>query len=120
MLKPKIMKRILPFATALLLFFACSSKEPVQYDFSTADMTYEKISISGMSCTGCEETITAGVATMEGVQEARADYVQGAAWVSYDASSVDHDQLTHVIESRGYKVVGFESYVSDSTGMELN
>ena len=120
MLKPLEMKRTLPFVAALLLFFACSSKESGQQAFDADNVTYEKISISGMSCTGCEETITSGVASLDGVQEARADYVQGVAWVSYDASSVDHVQLTQVIESRGYKVIGFEPFVSDSTIHVLN
>jgi copper chaperone CopZ len=114
-MKIETMKRLLSYATALMLFFACNSKEPVQQDAIASEIRYEKINISGMSCTGCEETITTGITALEGVQEARADYVQGAAWITYDAARLDHDQLTHAIESRGYKVIGFGPFEADST-----
>lgn len=120
MYKPEKMRNILSFAAVLLLFIACNSKDPVQQDAFTEDITYEMINISGMSCTGCEETITAGVTSLEGVQEASADHVQGAAWVSYDASRVNHEMLTAAIESRGYKVLGFEVAAVDSTSITLN
>lgn len=115
------MKRILFFATALLLFFACSSKQPVQQDALTGDVNYERVSITGMSCTGCEETITAGVTSLEGVQDATADYQEGAAWVSYDPARIGHEEITAAIESKGYKVTGFEPWEgTDSTVVMLN
>ena len=115
------MKNFFFIMAAFLLIVACnSSRGPAPQDDSSVQMTNVKINITGMSCTGCEETITAGVTSLEGVQDATADYTKGTALVSYDSSKVDYEKLSEAIELKGYLVTGFEIVPIDSVLVHLN
>ena len=103
-----------------ILVLACSRSGNVRPDDFSAGISSAMINIAGMSCTGCEETITKGVTSLEGVQKASADYKLGKAWVTYDSTRVNSSQLIDVIEMKGYKVTGFIPYTADSTFVHLN
>lgn len=64
-----------------------------------------EITITGMSCTGCEETITKGALALEGVKEASASFKDGKAWITYVAGVVTPADITGSIEKAGYKVM---------------
>lgn len=74
------------------------------------------VNIQGMSCTGCEETITGSVAALDGINACRASYVKGIAKVEFDTTLISTADIKHAIEKTGYKVTGF-SFVSDTTGV---
>ena len=64
-----------------------------------------ELSIKGMTCTGCEHSVTAALKSSEGVIEASSSYQNGVAIVKFDHTKASVDQLaTAVEEATGYKV----------------
>ena len=112
------MNKILILLACLTVIPACSSINADNQDGFEGNTTTVQINIAGMTCTGCEETIKNGVTSLDGVQDATADYIQGQAWVTYDDARVSEKQLAEAIEQRGYQVLGFESYMQDTTMIE--
>ncbi|HJZ41489.1 MAG TPA: cation transporter [Bacteroidales bacterium] len=99
------MKNIFYFVVLLIFVIACgktSKGDPVEI----TETVRTEITISGMSCTGCEETISSGALALDGVRKATASHVDGKAWVTYDTNLVTLEQITASIEKKGYDVTG--------------
>ena len=62
------------------------------------------ISIEGMHCDGCAETIKALLTVETGVKAAVVSYPDGRARVLYDPACADEETLVAAIERGGYKV----------------
>jgi copper chaperone CopZ len=103
-----MMKNILVL-TVILIFVAACGKNTHNTSVEGPKTQKAVITISGMSCTGCEETITKGALALDGVKEAKASYVDGIAWITYDMNRVNLDQITASIEKKGCKVTGVTS-----------
>lgn len=74
-----------------------------------------EVSIGGMSCTGCEETIQTSVAKLEGVKSVTATFTTGKAFVDYIPAVVDTSKIRKAITQVGYHVKGFNpAPVNDS------
>jgi copper chaperone CopZ len=99
-----IMKTKILLPCIMFILLACNKH--TTRDESKRDEVIQKveITVTGMSCTGCEETITKSVEALEGVEEATASYKEGKAWVSYFEGSVSEEQISSAIEKTGYKV----------------
>lgn len=67
-------------------------------------------SVEGMTCTGCERTISDAVHKLEGVMEVKADYQTGRVEVFFDTTFVDAPAISKVIEEKGYKVKACEKH----------
>ena len=66
-----------------------------------------KLSIIGMTCTGCENSVNHALKSKEGVVEAKANYEEGMATITYDSTAVTVGALKAVIEKEvGYQVTG--------------
>ncbi|MFW6320568.1 MAG: heavy-metal-associated domain-containing protein [Halohasta sp.] len=59
------------------------------------------LSVSGMSCTGCESTVETAVSELSGVQGVDADHEAGTVTVEGD---VDEGAVAQAIEDSGYEV----------------
>lgn len=64
------------------------------------------ISISGMTCGGCENAVTKVLLALPGVVKADVSHVKAKAEVSYNPAQVKPEQLKSAIEAAGYVVVG--------------
>ena len=64
-------------------------------------LTYE---VKGMTCTGCEEAISASVKKIDGVKEVAADYKSGRVVVTFDPGKASPEAIGKAIEKPGYKV----------------
>jgi copper chaperone CopZ len=62
------------------------------------------ITIDGMHCDGCAETIKALLAVEAGVKVSTVSFKEGRARVLYDPAIVDEKKLVAAIEMGGYKV----------------
>lgn len=60
--------------------------------------------VEGMSCTGCEETVTSALANVEGVRRVEADHERNEVEVVYDEGSTSAGELTDSIHQAGYDV----------------
>lgn len=114
------MKNLTGFATMLmaailLIAVSCngSGKKPAKDESS--DVARIEVSISGMTCTGCEQTIQTNVAKMEGVKSVKAIFSAGKAFIDYNPSLVDSARIRKTITESGYTVTGFNPMpVTDS------
>ncbi|GAB3034671.1 heavy-metal-associated domain-containing protein [Natronobiforma cellulositropha] len=63
------------------------------------------LSVGGMACGGCEETVTDALEALSGVSSASASHESGMVRVSHDESTVDAETLETTVEDAGYEVV---------------
>jgi len=87
-----------------------SSEKDSSAEISEAPINPEKtvlisLDVEGMTCTGCENTIHDGVTSLDGVKEVKATYTDGKTKVVVDTSLSSIDEISDIIESKGYKVV---------------
>jgi copper chaperone CopZ len=61
------------------------------------------VTIRGMHCDGCAETVKALLAGEPGVKASTVSFREGKARVLYDPSATSTDRLIAVIERAGYR-----------------
>jgi copper chaperone CopZ len=61
-----------------------------------------EVSIGGMTCTGCEQTITASISKLEGVKSVKASFTTGKAVVEYYPEKVDTLKIREAVNGSGY------------------
>jgi copper chaperone CopZ len=95
-------------ALIMFLFWGCGNPKTNQAGVKEKNSdTRVEVSISGMTCTGCEQTIKANVSKLEGVGEVKADFKEGKAIIDYDPGFADTAKIRLAITQSGYKVTGF-------------
>lgn len=68
----------------------------------------KEYSVTGMTCSGCEETINSNVSKLEGVVSVNTSYLVGKTKVEYDSLSVSSASVKQIIEESGYEVVNIQ------------
>lgn len=64
-----------------------------------------KLEIEGMTCTSCEQSVEYALKSEKGVLSAESSYKTGIAYVQFDDTKVQPEQLKKAVESKvGYKV----------------
>lgn len=63
-----------------------------------------EIHTTGMTCTGCENTIKSKVKKVEGVKDVMADFKSNTVKASFDPAKTNPDAIKEAITSAGYKV----------------
>lgn len=66
------------------------------------------VTIEGMHCDGCAETVKALLTLETGVKVANVSYPERRARVLYEPTAVDEAKLVAAIEKGGYKVASTE------------
>jgi copper chaperone CopZ len=66
----------------------------------------ESYLVQGMTCSGCERTVSRVVGNLEGVKTAKADLTSATVSIEYDPGKVTIDQIKNAINGVGYKFVG--------------
>ncbi|GAB4300666.1 MAG: hypothetical protein Kow0098_28240 [Ignavibacteriaceae bacterium] len=97
--------------TAILITFPYYSQvffPDVEASSAIVSSTYlikAEMKIEGMTCTGCEQSVDYALKSEEGVINATSSYKTGIAYVEYDQSKINPEQLKKAIEEKvGYKV----------------
>lgn len=88
----------------------------VQENIQTAAV---EISIQGMTCTGCEQTIQTGISSINGVKQVKADFKRGKALVEFIPGIADTTQMKEKIIASGYLVANVKSISPDSLRPKL-
>jgi copper ion binding protein len=65
------------------------------------------LSVEGMTCSGCENTINTGVSEIAGVIEVTSSFKDGKTFVKFDSTQTNIDEISQVINEKGYNVKGF-------------
>lgn len=66
-----------------------------------------EVSIGGMTCTGCEQTIQAGVSKLDGIKSIKASHTAANAFIEYYPDLVDTLKIKEAITGKGYTVKRF-------------
>lgn len=94
----------------LLAIASCSgNKKKIQTENIKEDASLIEVSIGGMSCLGCEQTIQTNVAKLEGVKSVKASFTVGNAIIEYFPGKVDTIIIKEAITGSGYTVKKFIS-----------
>ena len=64
------------------------------------------LSIGGMACSGCANTVHEALINLEGVQEATINLDNDSAAVTYNADAVSPNDFVQAIEDAGYEFNG--------------
>ena len=73
-----------------------------------------ELSIQGMSCTGCEQTIQSALGSIDGVKHVKASFKDGKAYVEYVPGVSDTARIKTSITSSGYVLANIKSIPLDS------
>lgn len=72
---------------------------------SKSNMSMVEFTISGMTCTGCENHIEQAVGKVQGVALVNASYENSNAIVNYDTMMTSLTAIREAIASTGYKII---------------
>lgn len=104
------MKTTLLILLSFFTLLACNSKTE---ESSVKEVTINQdavvtvdLSVKGMTCTACENTVKKGVADIPGVLDVSASFQDGLATVKYDTTLTNKDQISEAISKTGYEVAG--------------
>lgn len=99
------MKHIFFIAFISLLIAACSPKQPkVEKETTSAQLVEMELEIQGMTCDNCEASIQTGVKELPGVDSISANYEDSTAYVRFDSTKTNLNEITAAIAKRGYAV----------------
>ena len=98
----------------ILLTIACSgkNKKPEKEELQMAPSVIE-VSIGGMTCLGCEQTIQHNIGKLEGVKSVKASFTVGNAIVEYLPGKVDSLKIKEAVIGCGYTVNKFITAASE-------
>ncbi len=83
-------------------FYPDNKKEVIVVN--AADIQTIHLDIEGMTCEACDSHVSHAAQKVEGVIEAKADYVTGTAEVKYDKSKTSEEEIIKSINKTSYKV----------------
>ncbi|WP_372635131.1 heavy-metal-associated domain-containing protein [Fodinibius sp.] len=69
-----------------------------------------RLTISGMSCSGCADTVQQALESIEGVKEAAVDLENNSASVIYNPNAVTENDFEQVVQGAGYEFKGTNQY----------
>ena len=113
----KKLNKIALFAVFALAFISCKNETPEAKEvtpmetskdtIAVADLKTTSLSIEGMSCqVMCANTIETKLSESEGVQEAKVDFENKLATISFDATKQSPESLAKIVEA----VAGGDTY----------
>jgi len=101
----KMSKQTFVFLISIFWVFLSSctgnTNKKVQKD-TVRELTSVEVSIKGMTCTGCEQTIQTAVSTLDGIQHIKASHIDGKAIVIFDKALTDSIKIKEKINGKGY------------------
>ena len=112
------MKKILIILAAAMMLFACNSNSKTSDDAASetpaaaAEWVEVVLNVDGMTCTGCENAIKAGVESLEGISSVESSFEEGWTKVKYDMSLTSVEDIEGKITDTGYVVEGEKEQVS--------
>jgi copper chaperone CopZ len=94
---------------AAILLFSCGRDKKTEKAGLLNETSFIEVSIGGMTCTGCEQTIQASVSRIDGIKTVKASHTEGIALIEYAPALVDTIKIKDAISGSGYTVKKFTS-----------
>ena len=95
-------------AMVLLATIACNQKKPANQPDTSMKPVMVELSITGMSCMGCVETVRSSIAQLEGIDTVIVSLDKANALVTFKPQKTDTANIRNAVELNGYKVTGFK------------
>jgi len=107
-MKKHIITKGLLLLVVILAFASCGGegKKADKTEESSVAASME-VSIGGMTCLGCEQTIQKNVGKLEGIKAVQASFTTGNAIIEYYPEKVDSLKIKDAITGSGYTVKKF-------------
>lgn len=93
----------------VLMISSCGGGKKADNETVVAEASKIEVSIGGMTCTGCEQTVQSCVAKLDGVKSVKASFTTGNAVIEYIPGKVDSLKIKEAISGSGYTVKKFSS-----------
>lgn len=87
-----------------IFYFSLDSNKEIVY-VEQSNVKEIKVTIEGMTCSGCEAHIESEVTKLDGILNVDADYEAANTTVKYDETKVDLEKIETAILSTGYKII---------------
>lgn len=97
------MKNFTLVAALALSMAACSPKQAPK-EKAAPVFVEANLKVEGMSCDGCELTISKGVSLLAGIDSISANHEDSTAFVRFDSTQIKLNEIYKAIEERGYVV----------------
>jgi copper chaperone CopZ len=107
MLSHKLTTRIIIFIFILTLVSCSGNNKKVQKESANRDASVIEVTIGGMTCLGCEQTIQKNLGKLEGIKSVKASFTLGNAIIEYYPGNVDTAKMKAAITGVGYTVKKF-------------
>jgi copper chaperone CopZ len=78
----------------------------------------ESYLVEGMTCSGCERTVSKVIGNIEGVTSSKADLSSSTVTVEYNPSKVTIDKIKEAVNRVGYKFVGERPTIGQREGSD--
>jgi copper chaperone len=101
------------FVSVLILFSCSGNSKKTQKEDKLHEASLIEISIGGMTCLGCEQTIQKNVGKLEGIKSVKASFTIGNAIVEYFPEKVDTFKIKEAVTGSGYTVIKFTPFRSE-------
>jgi copper chaperone len=115
MYKYKLTSSFLLFVYLLAMASCSGNNKKIKTENIKEEASLIEVSIGGMSCLGCEQTIQRNVAKLEGVKSVKASYTVGNAIIEYFPAMVDTIKIKEAVTGSGYTVKKFISVPPEET-----
>jgi len=94
--------------SVLTVAFACNSTgKKTEKAVDSDTVASIEVSITGMTCGGCEQTIQSNVSKIAGIKSVKANAASGIAFIEYNPGVADTAMIRKAITESGYGVAGF-------------
>ena len=108
-MKTKRIISLLSLITILVLSLAvipaCNEDVQEEEAVNVDQLSTVEIKVEGMTCTGCENTVTNAIMELSGINHAKLSHIDGNAVVEFDGSKTNKEEIVNAINESGYKVV---------------
>lgn len=90
---------------ALMIAVACGTKQEQAKAVANTTLT---LSVEGMTCSGCEESVQTALTKLNGVTEATASHTDSTVVVSFDSTLINVAQLGDEINNLDFQYIGIK------------
>jgi copper chaperone CopZ len=104
------MKKLFILILAVGLFAACQSntKKSEQSDKTNTSQVVDyqemEFNVTGMTCTGCENSVVNGLKQIKGVKEVKASHKNNRVTIMVEKDKVNREEIAQKIETVGFTV----------------
>lgn len=89
----------------MLFSVSCGGGKSQKAEETPAATATIDLSIEGMTCTGCENTICSNIEKIPGVKSVTASHTQGNAIIEFEPGKVDTAKFRETVDGLGYKAL---------------